>query len=293
MEKFAQLLVSGIAVGGIYAISALGFVLIFKATKIVNFAQGNLMMLGGYVGYAALITWSLSMPLAFAVSALVIAAVGALIYLLTLRPIASRAGSTEFAQVIITMACTIVIAAVVQYIWGPGQQNVPNIFPTGVFMVAGVRIAYNDVGTIAITLGVVIAFTLLFRFTRFGLTMRALADNRQAAVMVGANPDLVCAGAWALAAAVAAVAGMTLTSYGGLNLSFGNIALLAFPAAVLGGIDSIPGALVGGILIGIVQSMAGGYIDPAFGQTAGFMVMLIFLMVRPNGLFGSPDIARI
>jgi branched-chain amino acid transport system permease protein len=293
MEKFAQLLVSGIAVGGIYAISALGFVLIFKATKIVNFAQGSLMMLGGYVGYAVVVTWSLSMPVAFVVSALAIGAVGAIIYMVTLRPVASRPGNSEFAQVIITMGCTTVIAAVVQYIWGASPLNVPNIFPTGIFEVAGVRIAYADVGTIAITLGVVVVFTLLFRLTRFGLMMRALADNRQAAVMVGANPDLVCAGAWGLAAAVAAIAGMTLTSYGGLNLSFGNIALLAFPAAVLGGIDSIPGALVGGILIGIVQQMAGGYINPAFGQTAGFIVMLAFLMVRPNGLFGSPDIARI
>ncbi|HVV91682.1 MAG TPA: branched-chain amino acid ABC transporter permease [Solirubrobacterales bacterium] len=293
MEKFFQILVSGIAVGGIYAIAALGFVLIFKATRIVNFAQGSLMMLGGYVGYAAVVTWSLSMPIAFIVSAIAIATVGAVIYLLTLRPVASRAGDTSFAQVIITMACTIVIAAVVQYIWGPTQLNMPDIFPSGVFMVGGVRIAWADVGTIGITLAVVVVFTAVFRFTRFGLMMRALADNRQAAVMVGANPDLVSAGAWALAAAVAAIAGMTLTSYGGLNLSFGNIALLAFPAAVLGGIDSIPGALVGGVLIGIVQQLSGGYIDPAFGQTAGFIVMLIVLMLRPNGLFGSPDIARI
>src|SRR5215207_5574832 len=120
--------------------------------------------------------------------------------------------------------------------------------------------------------------------------MRGLADNRQAAVMMGASETRANVGAWALAGAAAAIAGLTLTSYSPLGLTFPELAMLAFPAVVLGGIDSIPGGLAGGILIGIAQQLAGGYIDPAFGQTAGFIIMLIVLMVRPYGLLGSPEV---
>jgi branched-chain amino acid transport system permease protein len=294
MEKFAQILISGVAVGGIYAMAALGFVLIFKATRVVNFAQGSLMMLGGYVGFAAVVTWSMPIVLGFVVSAVVVGLVGALIYVLTLRPVVNRGTDTGgFAQVIITMAWTILIVAAIQFIWGAVAQRPPNIFPTGTTEVGGILLAYNDMGTIAITLVVVLAFTLLFRFTRYGLVLRGLADNRQAAVMMGADPRIANAGAWALAAAAAALAGFTLTTYSPLTLTFGDIALMAFPAVVLGGIDSIVGGLIGGILIGIVQQLAAGYIDPGFGQTAGFIVMLVVLLVRPNGILGSPETVRL
>lgn len=293
MEKFLQLLVSGIAVGGIYAIAALGFVLIFKATKIINFSQGSLMMLGGYIGFAVTVSLALATPFAFVIAAVVVAAVGALMYALTLRPVASRSHDTEFAQVIITMAWTIIIISVIHFLWGPIALRPPDIFPSGTTEVLGLRIAYNDIGTIIITVVVITIFTLLFRFTRYGLVMRALASNPQAAVMMGANPAIANAGAWALAAGVAAIAGVTLTAYSPLTLTFGDIALMAFPAAVLGGIDSIPGGLLGGILIGIVQQMASGYVDPGFGQTAGFILMLLVLLMRPNGLLGSPETARI
>jgi branched-chain amino acid transport system permease protein len=293
VEKFAQLTVSGIAVGGIYAMAALGFVLVFKATRIINFAQGAMMMLGGYVGFAVAVTLGLPIVTAFLLSAIVLAAVGALVYGATLRPLSRRQTDTEFAQVISTMGWTIMITAAVQYIWGPISRRFPPIFPSGTFEIAGVRISYNDVGTIGITLAVVIAFTLLFQYTRYGLVMRGLADNRQAAVMLGASETRANIGAWALAGAAAAIAGLTLTSYSPLGLTFPDLAMLAFPAVVLGGIDSIPGGLAGGVLIGIVQQYAGGYIDPGFGQTAGFMLMLIVLLIRPHGLFGSKEVVRL
>jgi len=293
VEKFVQLTISGIAVGGIYAMAALGFVLIFKATRVINFAQGAWMMLGGYVGFAAAVTWGLPIILSFFVAAVVLGFVGAAIYGFTLAPIESAHTDTHYAQVITTMGWTIIITAIVQFIWGPISRRFPPIFPGGTFEVLGVRIAWNDVGTIGITLVVVLAFTLLFRFTRYGLVMRGVADNRQSAVMMGASERVVNLGAWGLAACAAAVAGVTLTTYSPLGLTFQDWALLAFPAVVLGGIDSIPGGLAGGILIGVVQQLAAGYIDPGFGQAAGFMLMLVVLLVRPNGLFGSVEAARL
>jgi branched-chain amino acid transport system permease protein len=293
MEKFIQLLVSGIAVGGIYAMAALGFVLVFKATRVINFAQGHLMMLGGYVAFAAAVSWSLPIPLAFAVAAAIVGGVGALMYLTSLAPISTRGGNTEFAQVIITMAWSLVIVAAIQFTWGAVGLRMDPIFPGGTFELAGARISYNDVGTIVITLVVVALFTVFFKYTRYGLTMRALADNPQAAVILGASQLRANAGAWLLAAAAAAIAGVTLTAYSPLSLTFGDIAMMAFPAVVLGGMDSIPGGLIGGIIIGLVQQFAAGYIDPGFGQTAGFIIMLVVLLIRPHGILGSPEAVRV
>jgi branched-chain amino acid transport system permease protein len=293
VEKFFQLLVSGVARGGIYAMAALGFVLIFKATRVINFAQGALMMLGGYVGFAVAATWGLPIVIAFALGGLAVAVVGGFMYWSSLAPLESSDTNTEFAQVIITMGWSILIAAVVQYIWGPISRRFPTIFPSGTFQIHGVRIAYIDVGTIGITLAVVLACSLIFQFTRYGLVMRGIADNRQSAVMMGADERRANIGAWALAAGVAAIAGITLSSYTPLGLTYPDVAMMAFPAVVLGGIDSIPGGLVGGILIGVIQQMAGGYIDPAFGTTAGFILMLVVLLVRPNGLLGSPEAVRL
>ncbi len=293
MERFIQTAISGVAVGGIYAMAALGFVLVFKATRIINFAQGLLMTLGGYMGLAFAVSLAIPIPIAFLLSAVVVSGVGSLMYVSSLAPVSRRGGNTEFAQVIITIGWSIMISATIQYFWGPVTRSFPDIFPQGVWVVSGVRVPYEDLGTIAITVGVVLVFTLIFNYTRFGLIMRGVADNRQAAVILGASERMVSTGAWALATAAAAVAGVTLTSYVPLGLTFGDIALMAFPAVVIGGIDSVPGGLVGGVLVGVVQQMAAAYIDPGIGLTAGFTVMLVVLLIRPSGLFGSPEVARV
>lgn len=293
MEKFLQLTVGGLAVGGIYAVAALGFVIIFKSTRVINFAQGAMMALGGYVGFAAITLLSLPLPIAIAVSAVVTAAVVGLIYVSTIAPVAARGNSTEFAQVIITMGWSIVLLSLIELMFGPLVKSMPRIFPTGTFSVGTIRIPYQDVGTISVAAVIITVFAVIFTWTRFGLVLRGLSDNRQAAVALGANAVRVGFGAWALGGAAAALAGLTLTSYVPLSLTFGEIALLAFPAVVLGGIDSIPGALFGGVVIGLVQQYASGYVDTGFGTVAGFMVMLIVLLVRPNGLLGSKEVVRL
>jgi branched-chain amino acid transport system permease protein len=293
MDKFLQTLVSGIAVGGIYAIAALGFVLVFKATRVINFAQGAMMLLGGYVAYAFSVSMGLPLAVAVVAATATIAAGGGGMYLVSLGPVTRRPGNTEFAQVIMTMAWSIIFISVVQLIWGAVGKTFPSFFPAGTIKLGGVRIAYEDLGTIGITIVVVLVFALVFRFTKLGLLMRGLADNAQAAVAMGANQRAVNIAAWALAGAAAAIAGITLTSYVPLGLTFGDVALMAFPAVVLGGIDSIPGGLLGGALIGIVQQMAAAYIDPGFGLVAGFLVMLVVLLVRPTGLLGSREVVRL
>lgn len=293
MEKLLQLTAAGIAVGGIYATAALGFVLIYKATRVLNFAQGALMMLGGYAAFAAATMWSLPLALAILAGTAITAATGGVMYMSSLGPVQRRGGNTEFAQVIMTMAWSLIIIAVIHVVFGPMVKQFPNFLPDGTFTLAGARIPFADVGAIAITACVIVVFTLIFSRTRFGLVMRGLSDNRQAAVMLGANERWVSAAAWALASSAAAVAGVTLAAYVPLSLSFADVALLAFPAVVLGGIDSIPGGLLGGVIIGLVQQYSSGYIDPGFGMTSGFIIMLVVLLVRPQGLFGSKEVIRL
>ncbi len=209
MENFLQLTVGGLAVGGIYAVAALGFVIIFKSTRVINFAQGAMMALGGYVGFAAITLLSLPLPIAIAVSAVVTAAVVGLIYVSTIAPVAARGNSTEFAQVIITMGWSIVLLSLIELMFGPLVKSMPRIFPTGTFSVGTIRIPYQDVGTISVAAVIITVFAVIFTWTRFGLVLRGLSDNRQAAVALGANAVRVGFGAWALGGAAAALAAHT------------------------------------------------------------------------------------
>ena len=298
MDDFLQFLVAGVAVGTLYALVALGFVLIYKATGIINFAQGALALIGAYLTYNASETWGLP----FYVS-VVLAVVGcAVIGLLIERVLLSRmVGQPVFAVIMITIGLTIVIEQVVIMIWG--GSNLPLNDPWGLstFEIGSVTVAESDLARIIVAAVFLAAFFLFFRFSVLGVAMRATASDQEAALAQGISVRRIIGVTWAVSAGIATVAGVLLASGGrGVDPTLGIIALTAFPAIILGGLDSPGGAVVGGIIMGIVEVMTAGYSDKLpeflganFQRVTPYVVLVLILLIRPYGLFGTKEVQRV
>lgn len=290
MTQFLQLVISGLAAGSVYGIVALGFVLVFKATDVFNFAQGALMMLGAFLATTAL--GSLGLP--FAPGILLVLAVAALIgiaiHLLVIRPLL---GKPLLTLVMVTIALSLIIEAVVAIAYGPRERVFPSPLPNEVLDVGGVRVSTLDLTIIGISLACVLAFGLFFRRSRLGLQMRATAENPEAAVLSGVNSDKVFLVAFAVAVMLASVGGILLANLQLVRLSLGDIGLLAFPAAVIGGLTSIPGAVVGGLLVGVLQKLGAGYVSTQAQDVFVYLALLAVLMIRPWGLFGEREVTRV
>jgi branched-chain amino acid transport system permease protein len=297
VTKFLQLLVGGAAVGSRYALVALGFVVIFRATRIINFAQGGLVVLGAYLTYNARNTWGMPFWLAVLAGMALTALVGVLIDRVVLR----RASQSPTFGIVITVGVLFILYEVCSYFWTTNTLEMDD--PWGVDNVrwGDVSISTKDLWTMILTAGVLLGFFALFRYSRIGLAMRTTAIDREASLAQGINVNMVFATSWALSGAVAALAGATLASGPGqVTPSVGDIAFAALPAVILGGLDSPGGAVIGGLIIGITQNLTAGYQNdwvPSFG--AGFkdvmpyIVMVIILLVRPYGLFGTKEVRRI
>ena len=285
MTAFIQALISGVAIGCVYGLVALGFVLIYKATEVVSFAQGELMMVGGFlaltfVSYAGISYW-IAVPLAFIVAALLGAAVNQAV----IRPMI---GQPVFTIVLATFAVGILMRAVASMIpgWGTETHALQTPF-TGKIVHIGEAVASGDsIAVIVTTLVLVAALYLFFRFTRVGIALQAVSQNQLAAGYLGIPLNTMFSLIWGLAAGVAAVAGVLLAPIAFIHSNVGFIGLKAFPAAVLGGFGSIPGALLGGLIIGLVEELSGLYLPEGFKSVAAYIVLLVVLMVRPQGLFG-------
>jgi branched-chain amino acid transport system permease protein len=290
VTQFLQLVISGLAAGSVYGIVALGFVLVFKATDVFNFAQGALMMLGAFLATTAL--GSLGLP--FAPGILLVLAVAALIgiaiHLLVIRPLL---GKPLLTLVMVTIALSLIIEAVVAIAYGPRERVFPSPLPNEVLDVGGVRVSTLDLTIIGISLACVLAFGLFFRRSRLGLQMRATAENPEAAVLSGVNSDKVFLVAFAVAVMLASVGGILLANLQLVRLSLGDIGLLAFPAAVIGGLTSIPGAVVGGLLVGVLQKLGAGYVSTQAQDVFVYLALLAVLMIRPWGLFGEREVTRV
>ncbi len=285
MSAFVQALVSGIAIGCVYGLVALGFVLIYKATEVVSFAQGELMMVGGFLtltfmSYVGLSYW-IAVPLSFVAAA----ALGALINHTVLR---RMIGQPAFTIVLATFAVGILMRAVATMIpgWGTDTHGLETPFYGKLVNLGTAVVSADSIAVIVFTVVLVAALFAFFRYTRVGVALQAVSQNQIAAGYLGIPINGMFSLIWALAAGVAAVAGTLLAPIAFVHSNVGFIGLKAFPAAVLGGFGSIPGALVGGLVIGIVEEFSGLYLPEGFKSVSAYVVLLVVLMVRPQGLFG-------
>ena len=284
--QFLQLVISGIAQGCIYGLIALGFVLIYKATETVSFAQGDLMMLGAFAGLAGMTMLGFPFWLA------VISAIGAMALLglvterLVIRPIL---GQPAFSIVMLTIGLGYVGRGLITMIPGIGTEThtLPVPYKDQSWTLGGLVVSMEQTAVIVVTAVLCAALYALFKYSKLGLAMQASSQNQLAAYYMGIPVKRLNGLVWALAAAVAAIAGLLLAPITFVHANMGFIGLKAFPAAVVGGFGSLPGASVGGLVIGVVESLSGFYLPEGFKDIAAYIVVLIMLMVKPNGLFGE------
>ena len=292
MTKLLQLIIIGTALGAIYGLLALGFTLVYKATRVFNFAQGDLMMLGAYILVSFSVTdLQLSPWLAIPLTLLMSIPVGILFQFLFVRPLI---GQPFLPVVMATIGAALIIQAAIQMYWGVIELPYQTVFPSRVFDVEGVRVSSFDLITIAVAAACVALFALFFKLTKIGLQMRAAAENNEAAILSGINVHRVSLVAWSIGTLLAFVAGVILANQQGtVTFSLTGLALLAFPAVVIGGLESIPGAVVGGLIVGILQALIAGYYDPLAQDALVFAALLLMLLVKPTGLFGQKEIVRV
>ena len=284
--QLVQLIIGGVAQGCIYGLIALGFVLIYKATETVSFAQGELMMLGAFCGLALMTFLGWPFWLAVISSIAAMAAFGMLVERAVIRPIL---GQPQFSIVMLTIGIGYIARGLITMIPGIGTEThmLPVPYKDQIWRFGDVVINAEQVAVIVVTGLLCAALFALFRFSRVGIAMQAASQNQLAAYYMGIPVKRLNGMVWGLAAAVAAVAGLLLAPITFVHANMGFIGLKAFPAAVVGGFGSLPGAIVGGLIIGIVESLSGFYLPEGFKDIAAYIVVLIMLMVKPNGLFGE------
>jgi branched-chain amino acid transport system permease protein len=295
VTQFLQFTSSGLALGALYALVALGFVIVFKATHTLNLMQGGFVLLGAYLSYNAHVTWG--WPFLPAVLASMLAC-GALAVVVQEAVIRRFTGQPLFAVLMATFGLLFVVAPVVSGVWGFDELNLRDPWGLRKVSVAGVSVAQRDLWVMGIAAVAVAVFFAFFRFTRTGIVMRAAAVDAEAAAAQGISPRLVNDLSWAMGGAMGALAGTMLATAvgGGVRPGLEEVAFLALPAIILGGLDSPVGAVVGGLVMGVAQQLSAGYAPESFG--AGFssvlpyLVMVAILLARPWGLFGTREIRR-
>jgi len=290
VAKFLQLLIIGISVGSIYAIVAVGFVLVFKATEIFNFAQGNLMVVGAYLGYTFIVSEGLPVAVGVVVAILASAVLGVALHYAVFRPLL---GKPVLSIIMATIGLALIVNGVLVIAYGPIGLTYPRVLPNHVLVAGGVRVSTLDLLTIAVAAACVLAFAVFFRRSALGLQMRATAENYEAAALSGVSANRVYAMALAIGTGLAAIGGILLATTNLLSIGLSDVAFLAFPAIVIGGLESIPGAVVGGLIVGMLQSLAAGYVSSSAQTVIVYLVLLVVLMVRPYGLFGQREIIRV
>lgn len=298
MTEFLQLLFQGIALGSQYALIALGFVVIYKATGVINFAQGGFVLVGAYLAYNFNQTWDLPFPVALVLAMAAGALLGAVVERILLR---RMVGEPVFAVLMITIGLLFVLEQASTSVWGFDNLNLGDPWGIDTVEVADLNLAVADLWTIGLAAAAMAAFFAFFRYTATGVAMRATAIDQEAAVAQGIGAGRIFALAWAVSGAVAALGGITLAA-GPAQLAPGIsfVALAAFPAMILGGLDSPAGAVLGGIIIGVTQSLTAGY-QPDHAEWLGtnfhivmpYVVMVLILLVRPYGIFGTREVRRI
>ena len=294
MDILLQIIVTGIATGGVYGLIALGFVLIFKATGILNLATGTIMTLGAFICLTVLDAVGAPFWLAF-VSTLAFAfLMGLLIERTVLRPLI---GEPIIAVIMVTIGLSSILRGLTHIIWSPEYRSFPEIFPPEPLDL-GYAVVPSGLlwGFIFAAVGTAI-FILIFKFTRTGVAMRATASDQQAALSVGISVRWIFALSWSFGAIAAVIGGIVIGNISGISIYMGDIGLKVLAVIILGGLDSIEGAIIGGLIIGILENLAGLYLDPVFGggvkDVAPFFILVLIIMIRPYGLFGKKIIERV
>jgi branched-chain amino acid transport system permease protein len=290
MSNLLNLTVYGLADGAILALAALGFVLIYKATSVINFAQGEFLLVGAYTVYAVFVLMGLPVVAAVVIGLAIAILLGIGIERFVLRPLI---GESPISVIMVTIGLAAVLRAVVQMFFGTAVREQPAILPRDSVRILGALVPLNRLLVIGIAAVVLAGFTVFFRRSRHGIAMRAVADDQQAALTVGISVRRVFAMAWALAAASALVAGVLLADISAVEQNIAAFGLIVFPVVILGGLDSVPGTVVGGLTIGLLKQYVSGYADPGLAEVVPYLVLVAILMVRPYGLFGETRIERV
>jgi branched-chain amino acid transport system permease protein len=300
MELFLQLIVTGVMLGSIFALVALGWVLIYKCSGVLNLAMGELTMIGGYVCLAFYQRFVTIMPVNYAFIFALIGTifVGLILGLLTERIFLRKMiGQPILAVIMVTVGLSFFFKGMVFMIWDTDTQVfLPRIFSIEPIVVGGIAVGAVYLWSFIAAMILMVVFICFFKYTRWGLSMQACADDEMAALSLGVSAKFVYALAWAIAFMAAGVGGTLLANINGLNYSVSSLGLLVLPVVVLGGLNSVPGAIVGGITIGILQNLAGGYGEafiPGSKEVAPFVFMVIFLLFKPYGLWGWERIERV
>ncbi len=290
MELFLQLTLTGLTNGTILALAALGFVLIYKSSDVINFAQGEFLLIGAYLIYGMVVQVGLHWTLGMVVTLLSAVLLGVLIERLILRPMI---GEPIISIIMVTIGLSSLLRAIVSAIWGNLPRAFPAFIPTEPITILGAKIGADRLWAIAIAVAMLVLFSLFFRKSKEGIAMRAVADDQTAALSMGISVSHIFAWAWAIAAASAAIGGALVANIVGVGPELANFGLRVFPVVILGGLDSIPGAILGGVIIGLLETYTGGYIGQGLNQVLPFIVLILILMVRPYGLFGQEIIERV
>ena len=270
--------------GCIYGLVALGFVLIYKATELVNFAQGDLLMLGAFTCYMLVVWYGVGYWLAFVLAVAAVAVFGAVLDATVLRRVI---GQPQFALVMLTIGLAAMFRAFASITWGSEIYTLPTPFSAKATRIGGVAVSHEYVSIIVGTVLLCGALYAFFTFTRVGVAMQAASQNQLAAYYMGIPVKRMFSLIWAISAGVAAIAGVLLAPVSLIDINLCFIGLKAFSAAVLGGFGSIPGALVGGVTIGLIELFSGVYLPQGFKDVAAYVVLLLVLAVRPQGMFGT------
>ena len=282
--EILQLLLSGISHGCVYGLIALGFVLVYKATEMLNFAQGELMMLGAFVAFTLINLVGLPFIAGFALTLVVMLAFGMALERGVLRPMI---GEPPFAVLMLTIGLGFVLRAVASAVWGNEPRTLDVPFAGDVLAIGGLVAGYDNLVVIAGTALLCIALWLFFRFSRIGIAMQAASQNQLAAYYCGVPVKRITSLVWGISAAISATAGVLVAPIALIDPAMGLVGIKAFAAAIVGGFGSLPGAIVGGLVIGVAEQFVGLYLPPGLGEVSAFVILLAMLFVRPQGIFAS------
>ena len=278
--------------GSIYALVALGFVLIYKATSILNLAQGEFLMVGAYFCLSLTLDFGLGFVASFLLTMVFSVILGLAVERLVLRPLI---GEPIISVIMVTLGLTYIMRGLVIMIWGNDIRQF-NIFPDQPIDFWGVKLTYLYLYSMGISFALLIFFAIFFKYARTGVFMRAVADHQTAAQSMGISVKRVFAMSWCIAAVVSSIGGILVGNIAGVGVDLSYIGLKVLPAVILGGLDSILGAIIGGLIVGVLEFLSAGYLDPyipAINEVFPFIVLVLVLMIKPYGLFGTEEIERV
>jgi branched-chain amino acid transport system permease protein len=286
---FSQVIVSGLTLGSVYALTALGYVIVFRSTAVVNFAQGEMMMVGAILALTFYQDFGLGYVAAFSLALVGACVLGVVMERVAYRPLIH---APIFTVILSTVAVGQMLRSGVRIVRGQELSLFPPILSTEPFSLAGIRFTPLNLGIPVIALFLLGAFVVFFRRTRIGWAMRATAQNKEAAALVGVSVPRVFSVSWGIAAALAAAGGILLAPLIIITPDMGIVGIKGFIAAILGGFNTLSGAVVGGVLLGVLENLAGVYISSAFKDVVTFCALLVVLTVRPAGILGRPEVRR-